>query len=289
VQAPCARCQLLRGGQLVDLRADLLRLVDQRRDPLTLESHPVGLLLHRGVEQQDTEHTNGEHGRQAGDEKQIAQAGGNRPPHDSDDDSNAAVTHGDTPREEGTEVGDRTMASRLLVATPLLTEPTFARTVILLLEHSEESGAFGLVLNRPESAPVMDVVPSVADLATAPDVLFSGGPVSPSTAIALGLAAPGAEPEGWTSVLPPIVTVDLDHDPALLAASLRALRVFAGYAGWAPGQLDREIAEGAWYLVDALPDDAFGADPDQLWRAALRRQGWPLSAVAVCPLDPTMN
>lgn len=186
-------------------------------------------------------------------------------------------------------MSERSMTSRLLIATPLLTEPPFARTVILLLEHGEESGAFGLVLNRPDTAPVVDVVPSVADIATAPDVLFSGGPVSPSTAIALGLAAPGAEPEGWTSVLPPIVTVDLDHDPALLAASLRALRVFVGYAGWAPGQLEREMAEGAWYLVDALPQDAFGADPEQLWRAALRRQGWPLSAVAVCPLDPTMN
>jgi putative transcriptional regulator len=186
-------------------------------------------------------------------------------------------------------VGDSTLASRLLIATPLLTEATFARTVILLLEHGEQSGALGLVLNRPESAPVLDVVPSVADLATAPGVLFSGGPVSPSTAIALGLAAPGADPEGWTAVVPPIVTVDLDHDPALLAASLRALRVFAGYAGWAPGQLELEIEEGAWYLVDARPDDAFLADPEQLWRVVLRRQGWPLAAVAVCPLDPTMN
>jgi len=186
-------------------------------------------------------------------------------------------------------MSESTLTSRLLVATPLLTEPTFARTVILLLEHAERSGAFGLVLNRPEGAPVLDVVPTVAELATDPGVLFSGGPVSPSTAIALGLAAPGAEPEGWTPVVPPIVTVDLDHDPALLAASLRALRVFAGYAGWAAGQLEQEIAQGAWYLVDALPDDAFLADPEQLWRAVLRRQGWPLAAVATCPLDPTMN
>jgi putative transcriptional regulator len=186
-------------------------------------------------------------------------------------------------------VAQGTLTSRLLVATPLLVEPTFNRTVILLLEHGNDSGALGLVLNRPESAPVMDVVPSVADLATDPGVLFSGGPVSPSTALALGLARPGADPEGWIPVLPPIVTVDLDHDPALLSASLRALRVFAGYAGWAPGQLEAEIAEGAWYVVDALPDDPFLADPETLWRVVLRRQGWPLAAVAVCPRDPTMN
>ena len=184
---------------------------------------------------------------------------------------------------------ESTLTSRLLVATPLLVEPTFNRTVILLLEHNDEAGALGLVLNRPADAPVEDVVPSVADLATDPGVLFSGGPVSPSTALALGLAKSGAEPEGWTAVLPPIVTVDLDHDPALLATSLRALRVFAGYAGWAPGQLEAEIAEGAWYVVDALPGDPFLAEPEALWRAVLRRQGWPLAAVALAPRDPTMN
>ncbi|HET7529759.1 MAG TPA: YqgE/AlgH family protein [Mycobacteriales bacterium] len=186
-------------------------------------------------------------------------------------------------------MADDPMADRLLVASPALREPTFARTVILLLEHNADAGAFGIVLNRPESAPVVDVVPSVADLATEPGVVFNGGPVSPTTAIALGLAGAGTEPEGWTPVLAPIVTVDLDHDPALLAATLRELRVFAGYAGWAPGQLEQEVAEGAWYVVDALPGDPFLDDPGRLWRSVLRRQGWPLSAVAVCPLDPTMN
>src|SRR3954454_2274989 len=142
------------------------------------------------------------------------------------------------------------LTSRLLVASPLLVEPTFSRTVILLLEHARDAGALGLVLDRPDTSPVDGVVPSIADLATDPPVLFNGGPVSPSVAIALGLAAPGAKPEGWTPVMPPIVTVDLDHDPALLATSLRALRVFAGYSGWAAGQLETEIAEGAWYVVD---------------------------------------
>jgi putative transcriptional regulator len=186
-------------------------------------------------------------------------------------------------------VPESTLTSRLLVATPLLVEPTFNRAVILLLEHTKDGGALGLVLNRPDEAAVADVVPSVADLASEPAVLFSGGPVSPSTALALGLARPGAEPEGWTPVLPPIVTVDLDHDPALLTTTLRALRVFAGYAGWSPGQLEAEIEQGAWYVVDALPGDPFLTDPTALWPLVLRRQGWPLAAVAVCPRDPTMN
>jgi putative transcriptional regulator len=186
-------------------------------------------------------------------------------------------------------VSDLLLKGRLLVATPLLREPTFARTVVAMIEHDDDNGAVGVVINRPLGLSVAEVVPAVADLATAPSLLFDGGPVSPTTAIALGMAAPGAEAEGWAYVVPPLVTVDLDHDPALLAASLRALRVFAGYAGWGPGQLEQEIEEGAWYVVDALPTDAFESDPSGLWTSVLRRQGWPLSAVAMCPRDPSMN
>lgn len=183
----------------------------------------------------------------------------------------------------------RSMKGQLLVATPLLTEPTFLRTVILLLEHGATTGALGVVINRSTDVDVADVVPAVADLVTPPARLFAGGPVSPETAIALGSVVPGADPDGWSPVIPPLATVDLDHDPVLLAASLRALRVFAGYAGWAPGQLEGEIAEGAWYVVDSLPGDPFEADPPRVWSTVLRRQGWPLSAVAVCPVDPSLN
>lgn len=181
------------------------------------------------------------------------------------------------------------LKGRLLVATPALREPTFARTVIALLEHDDANGAVGVVINRPADIDVAAAVPAVADLVSPPAVLFDGGPVSPATAIALGLVDVDAEPEEWVAVVPPLVTVDLDHDPALLAATLRRLRVFVGYAGWAVGQLEGEIEEGSWYVVDALPLDAFGDDPAGLWSTVLRRQGWPLSAVAVCPLDPTMN
>jgi putative transcriptional regulator len=183
----------------------------------------------------------------------------------------------------------KSMKGMLLVATPALREPTFAQTVIALLEHGAADGALGVVLNRPTEAQVSDVVPAVADIVTAPAVLFQGGPVNPTTAIALGLAAPGANPEGWLPVVPPVVTVDLDHDAALLSATLRDLRVFAGYAGWSAGQLEREIAEGSWYVVDGLPTDPFVASPEGLRTAVLRRQGWPLAAAAHAPLDPTLN
>lgn len=181
------------------------------------------------------------------------------------------------------------MRGSLLVATPLLREPTFARTVIVLLEHTETDGAFGVVVNKPTVVPIADVVAPVADLVNQPALLFDGGPVSPNTAIALGTVAPGAPAEGWSPVVPPLVTVDLDHDPALLAASLRSLRVFAGYAGWSPGQLEGEIAEGSWYVVDSLPGDPFVPEPGLLRAAVLKRQGWPLAAAAHSPADPSLN
>jgi putative transcriptional regulator len=179
-------------------------------------------------------------------------------------------------------------AGRLLVASPMLRSPDFSRTVIALLEHNEE-GALGLVLNRPGDAPLFEVVPPVAEIATSPAVVFSGGPVEPQVAIALGVTTAGAAGEGWRPIAGPLVTVDLDYDPVLLASSLLKLRVFAGYAGWSGGQLEGEIDEGAWYVVDREPGDAFVDFPDRLWAQVLRRQAWPLSAVSTCPLDPTMN
>jgi putative transcriptional regulator len=180
------------------------------------------------------------------------------------------------------------LKGKLLVAAPTMLEPTFARTVISMLEHNSD-GALGVVINRPGDAPLLDVVPPVADLASQPAVLFAGGPVEPRAAIALGVVSAGAPSAAWRSVIHPVVTVDLEADPAVLASSLRELRVFAGYAGWSAGQLEAEIAEGAWYVVDSLPSDAFDAWPNRLWSTVLRRQPWPLSAVATCPLDPTMN
>lgn len=185
------------------------------------------------------------------------------------------------------------IAGKLLVASPSLQSPVFFRTVIAMLEHNED-GALGVVINRPGDASLMEVLPPVADIASAPAVLFSGGPVEPNVAIALGVVNQrvmngGIESEAWRPVVGPLVTVDLDYDPAHLAASLRDLRVFAGYAGWSGGQLEDEIADGSWFVVDRMAGDAFAGLPDRLWSAVLRRQSWPLCAVASFPIDPTMN
>jgi putative transcriptional regulator len=185
------------------------------------------------------------------------------------------------------------LAGKLLVASPTLQSPVFARTVIAMLEHNDE-GALGLIINRPGDASLIEVVPPVAEIASAPAVLFSGGPVEPNVAIALGVVEPAAAAvaargEAWRPIVGRLVTVDLDYDPALLAASLRELRVFAGYAGWSGGQLEGEIEDGSWFVVDRMPGDTFHDFPDRLWSAVLRRQPWPLNALADFPDDPTMN
>ncbi|SNS98903.1 putative transcriptional regulator [Actinacidiphila glaucinigra] len=191
-----------------------------------------------------------------------------------------------------TEVSSLT--GRLLVATPALADPNFDRAVVLLLDHDEE-GSLGVVLNRPTPVGVGDVLEPWAGLAGAPQVVFQGGPVSLDSALGLAVV-PGeprdgedAEPLGWRRVFGAIGLVDLEAPPELLAAELGSLRIFAGYAGWGPGQLEDELVEGAWYVVESEPGDVFSPDPDQLWRSVLRRQRSELAMVATYPDDPSLN
>ncbi|WP_055591006.1 YqgE/AlgH family protein [Peterkaempfera griseoplana] len=188
-----------------------------------------------------------------------------------------------------TEVSSLT--GRLLVATPALTDPNFERAVVLLLDHDEE-GSLGVVLNRPTAVDVSAVLAPWADLAGDPSVVFQGGPVALDSALALAVVPgePAAEdPLGWRRVHGAIGLVDLEAPPELLAAELGSLRVFAGYAGWSPGQLEDELIEGAWYVVECEPGDVSCPDPDQLWRSVLRRQRGELAMMATYPDDPTMN
>lgn len=181
------------------------------------------------------------------------------------------------------------LAGRLLVATPDLKDPHFERTVVLMVAH-ESGGTLGVVLNRATEVPVAEVLDQWAPLVGDPPVLFEGGPVQPEAAICLALARPGSKPDqGWTRIDGPVGTVDLSSDPEELAPGVRQLRVFSGYAGWEPGQLEREVSEGSWYVLDTLPGDAFVDTPDDLWTMVLRRQGGIMAAVAVYPADPQLN
>lgn len=180
------------------------------------------------------------------------------------------------------------LKGKLLVATPMLGDENFDHTVVLLLEHGEE-GALGLVLNRPSLLEVMDPLPEWSRFTGVPEVVFVGGPVSRSSVIALA-AVEGETPAGaFEPVLGSVGVVDLSHDPDLLGGALARVRVFAGYAGWGPDQLEAEIVEGAWFVVDAQAGDVFTADPEHLWRAVLARQPGELAKVARVPENPRLN
>ncbi|MGH8961454.1 MAG: YqgE/AlgH family protein [Jatrophihabitantaceae bacterium] len=192
---------------------------------------------------------------------------------------------------------------RLLVATPLLGDPHFSRTVVYLLEH-DGGGSVGVIVNRPSHTPVAQVLPDWHDVVCGPSVVFGGGPVQPDGALCLGrLDAPAGSPGGTASgggsvggdgpdvrrVVDGVCTVDLDGDVAAVAAITSRLRVFAGHAGWAEGQLEGEIAEGGWWVVEGSDEDVFSDDPRPLWSRVLRRQPPPLNLVSTYPADPLLN
>jgi putative transcriptional regulator len=189
---------------------------------------------------------------------------------------------------------DGALGGRLLVATPLLGDPNFRRTVILIVEDDPAEGTLGVVLNRPTEVQVGQVLEPWTALVTGPSVVFKGGPVAPNSALALALARGENEPLGWrsldgSSVMARVGLVDLEVPPELLADGVSSFRVFAGYAGWGPGQLQAEIDEGAWYVLPGEPADAFATEPGRLWPAVLRRQGGELALVATYPDDPGLN
>jgi putative transcriptional regulator len=194
-----------------------------------------------------------------------------------------------------------------LVANPALPDPNFDRTVVLLLAHEDE-GALGLVLNRPSDTEVDGPLPQWERLAARPSVVFVGGPVRPGAAICLARVAgqPGSEAfandvdgsdetdesdetAGWTRLVGELGTLDLEQDPDDLSLGVEAIRVFAGYAGWGPGQLEREIDAGAWFVVPARPEDVMSDNPESLWKRVLRRQGGELAVVSLFPSDPSLN
>lgn len=179
------------------------------------------------------------------------------------------------------------LTGRLLVATPMLRDPNFVRTVILVLDHDGD-GTLGVVVNRPTELPVTSVLAPWTEFVSEPDVLFEGGPVATDSALALAEVPKGAEPLGWRRLYGRLGLVDLDAPPELLTG-LHGMRVFAGYSGWSPGQLESEITDGGWYVVDSEPDDPFSTEPTGLWRRVLRRQRDELALVATFPDDPAMN
>lgn len=179
-------------------------------------------------------------------------------------------------------------AGRLLVAEPMLGDPNFERTVILMIDHTPE-GALGLVLNRPTDLSVAGALPAWDHLATAPAVLHVGGPVEERSGWCLARVRSVADRPGFVPVLGDLGLLDLELDPTEVASAAYALRLYAGYSGWGPGQLDEELAEEAWFVVDAEPDDPFLPEGRSLWQRILARQGGALGRISLFPPHPSLN
>ena len=177
------------------------------------------------------------------------------------------------------------LKGHLLVAGPALVDPNFHRSVVLVGEHGEE-GALGVILNRTSESTVDEAVPELAALVEGSAPIHVGGPVQPSAIVIL---AEFVEPErAETLVLEDIGFLPSEIDPDELG-ELRRARVFAGYAGWGPGQLDDELREGSWIVEPADPEDVFTTDPGELWSEVLRRKGGPFGVLALMPPDPSLN
>ena len=190
----------------------------------------------------------------------------------------------------------------LLVAMPALTDPTFAGTVVYVLDHSA-TGTLGVVLGRPSQVEIRDVLPGWCDLAVDPGVFHVGGPCETDTALCLATSSVAVPPPdanvteddvarrtGLRRVAGTVHLVDLDADASAVADSIDGLRVFAGYAGWSPGQLAAEIAEGAWACVPGRADDVLSsASGPGLWRQVMGRQTGRLAVLSSAPADPAAN
>jgi putative transcriptional regulator len=173
----------------------------------------------------------------------------------------------------------------LLIATPGLIDPNFWRTVVLVGEHSEE-GALGVVLNRSSETSVDEALPELAVLVEGMGDVHVGGPVQTSAIVVLADFAEPPDPDALVVESVGFLPAEVDPDEL---GPLRRARVFAGYAGWGPGQLDDELDEGSWIVEPALAEDVFTSEPDDLWSTVLRRKGGPFRVLAAMPPDPSMN
>jgi putative transcriptional regulator len=179
------------------------------------------------------------------------------------------------------------LRGQLLIASPALVDPNFHRTVILLAEHTDE-GAMGLVLNRPAETLVAEVVPDLSALADEGAPVYYGGPVASDSVIVL------AEFDD-----PQVAGVLLDGDLGFVgsesgdlggvADGVRRARVYAGHAGWGPGQLEGELEEDSWIIEPPQREELFAEDSEGLWSAVLRRKGREYALLSTMPPDPSVN
>ena len=177
------------------------------------------------------------------------------------------------------------LAGHLLISNANLFDPNFRRTVVLV-GHHDEDGAVGVVLNQPLGVAVHEAVPPLGGLVDPEEPVFDGGPVEPASVVVVADFLDPSRAEvlamGSVGFLPPEAGDDI-------ADAIRRARVFAGYAGWGPGQLEAELEEESWVTAPALPDDVFHEEPARLWDDVLRRLGRGYDLLRLMPRDPSLN
>ena len=180
---------------------------------------------------------------------------------------------------------DESLRGKLLIASPALVDPNFARTVVLMTEHSDE-GAMGIVLNRPADATARRLLPALEEIA-GEDPLFIGGPVQPQAVV---LLAEFADPEAaaWI-VVADVGLAAADTDLDELTPAVRRGRFYAGYSGWGAGQLEAEMEQESWIVEAPIPRELFPDDPETLWNDVLGRMGGQYALISRMPEDPSLN
>ena len=173
----------------------------------------------------------------------------------------------------------------LLISSGGLYDPNFRHTVVLVGEHNAD-GALGVVLNHALNVTVQERLPPLSDLVPPGESLFQGGPVQPASAVLLAELAHATLADilvfGSVGFLVGAVSPDIE-------LSILRARVFAGYSGWGPGQLEAEMAVDSWIIEPAREDDVFTDAPDLLWSRVLERKGPEYRQLSRMPYDPFMN
>ncbi len=165
----------------------------------------------------------------------------------------------------------------LLVAKPSLRDHRFDETVVLIISHNSQDGAAGVIINRPTNIPLSKALPDVKELKGFNETVFIGGPVSQFSLVMLFTSqnAPDMAEHVFGDVY---LSIGMDGLNRVLAESslTNTIRAYAGYTGWAPGQLEAEVERGDWRVVRAIPADIFDTPPEIIWRNFMVRfnQHW---------------
>jgi len=171
---------------------------------------------------------------------------------------------------------------RFLIASRQLLDPHFAESVVLLIEYNN-NGALGVIINRPSEMKLSAVLPEIEGLEQRPDTIYLGGPVARNQLLLL--IRTSSPPEGSRHVFKDI---HVSSSQAVIQRMIKnpeseeRFRAYAGYAGWAPGQLDSEIATGGWHVLRADVETVFDKSPSEIWPDLIQRS----SAQWVRVMDP---